>query len=81
MYDKYNHLVFEEEVEEYLQVKDVLFPKLELKEVDFSEIPVILDVDPLKRIERWIAYSQTGYILKDSKNNNPPEMPEVNKSR
>ena len=52
MYDKYNHLVFEGSVEEYLQVKDVLFPKLELKEVDFSEIPVILDVDPLKRIER-----------------------------
>lgn len=52
MYDKYNRLMFEGSVEEYLQVKDVLFPKLESEEIDFYEIPVILDADPIKRIER-----------------------------
>lgn len=76
MYDKYNRLMFEGSVEEYLQVKDVLFPKLESEEIDFYEIPVILDADPIKRIERWIAYKEAGYILKDSKNDNPPERPE-----
>lgn len=74
LYDKNSHLIFEGSVEEYLQIKNDL-PKPE--RVDISEIPVILDENPLTRIERWIAYRQSGYSLFDSNNTNPPEKPET----
>ena len=78
LYDRRSHLIFEGTVEEYLQIKNDL-PEIacEPERVDFSEIPVILDENPLTRIERWIAYRQSGYSLFDSNNMNPPEKPEI----
>ena len=82
LYDRKSRLVFEGSVEEYLQIKNDL-PEIicEPERIDFSEIPVILDKDPLTRIERWIAYRKAGYNLFDSNNMNPPEKPETDEPR